>query len=274
MFPHFLLLLFCLINYSGTPLAGSKAIPVTANKASNVTLPCDFEAREISHYHFSSWSKVIYVCQNEECESENGRVFKKGSCDVVIKDLRFSDAGKYFLRVYYKNAQAMLERLTLEYQLHIHDEISVKIGEELKLDVLLSNANKVVHQSKISTEWTELWTRGHGVSSDRLTDRDGNLTINEFTVNDTGTYRVLDSEGETLITVTVSESRTDSKGNMDTDDDKTDGIEQPTVMHCILTAEMILYGILLVVGLIIVAVKKHQFLNKKVEHDSSQCNKV
>ncbi|CAM4640633.1 unnamed protein product [Leuciscus chuanchicus] len=116
-------------------------------------------------------------------------------------------------------------------ELHLH-EISVKKGEELKLDVLLSNADKVVHQSKISTEWTEVWTRGHGVSSDRLTDRDGNLTINEFTANDTGTYRVLDYEGETLITVSVTESRTqrenDSKGKLDTDDDKTDGTEHPS----------------------------------------------
>lgn len=66
---------------------------------------------------------MIYVCQSEECKSENGRVFKKGSCDVVIKDVIYSDAGKYILRVYYKNAQAVLERLTLEYQLHIQGKV-------------------------------------------------------------------------------------------------------------------------------------------------------
>uniref|UniRef100_A0A8C1SUU6 Uncharacterized protein n=1 Tax=Cyprinus carpio TaxID=7962 RepID=A0A8C1SUU6_CYPCA len=83
--------------------------------------------------------------------------------------------------------------------------VSVKIGEELKLDVLLPNADKV--ETNSSGEWTEVWKRGHGVCCERMTDRDGNLTIKEFTSNDTGTYRVLDSEGETLITVTVTGER-------------------------------------------------------------------
>uniref|UniRef100_A0A8C2FF33 Uncharacterized protein n=1 Tax=Cyprinus carpio TaxID=7962 RepID=A0A8C2FF33_CYPCA len=76
--------------------------------------------------------------------------------------------------------------------------VSVKIGEELKLDVLLPNADKV--ETNSSGEWREVWKRGHGVCCERMTDRDGNLSIKEFTSNDTGTYRVLDSEGETLIT--------------------------------------------------------------------------
>ncbi|KAK9958208.1 hypothetical protein ABG768_012382 [Culter alburnus] len=83
------------------------------------------------------------------------------------------------------------------------------------MDVLLINADKVEKNS--SGEWTEVWTRGHGVSSDRLTDRDGNLTISNFTVSDTGTYRVLDSEGEIWITVTVTESILKN-----TDEDETD----------------------------------------------------
>uniref|UniRef100_A0A672PN99 Immunoglobulin subtype domain-containing protein n=1 Tax=Sinocyclocheilus grahami TaxID=75366 RepID=A0A672PN99_SINGR len=85
------------------------------------------------------------------------------------------------------------------------NEISVKTGEQMKLDVLLSRADKV--ETNSSGEWTEVWKRGHGVWSDRLTDTDGNLTIKNFTSNDTGTYRVLDSEGEVLITVTVTGER-------------------------------------------------------------------
>ena len=85
------------------------------------------------------------------------------------------------------------------------DDISVKKGEDLKLDVLLINADKVERNS--SEGWTEVWTRGHGVNSDRLNDSDGNLIINEFTANDTGTYRVLDSNNKTLITVSVTGER-------------------------------------------------------------------
>ncbi len=84
----------------------------------------------------------------------------------------------------------------------------MKISEELKLDVLLSNADKVQHQR--AAEWKEVWKRGHGVQNDQLNDRDGNLIINNFTANDAGTYRVLGSEGELLITVNVVEGERNS----------------------------------------------------------------
>ncbi|XDV33518.1 hypothetical protein PO909_003907 [Leuciscus waleckii] len=179
---------------------GTSTKPVSGTKGGNVTLTCESEDREITHISLFHQSKNIPVCENEECES--GRAFKKGSCDIIIKDLIFSDAGKYILRVHYTNTPEP----QMEYHLQIHDDISVKKGEPLKLDVLLSNADKVERNS--SEGWTEVWTRGHGVNSDRLTDHDGNLIINEFTANDTGTYRVLDSEGETLITVSVTGERT------------------------------------------------------------------
>ncbi|CAM4640549.1 unnamed protein product [Leuciscus chuanchicus] len=140
---------------------------------------------------------------------------------MIIKDLRFSDAGKYILRVQYDD-QTELERQTLEYQLCIHDEISVKKGEELKLDVLLINTDKVVHCAKRSTGRKEDWSRSHGVRRDRMTIRDRNLIINNFTVTDTGTYEVLDSEGEILIMMTVTESSTESKDGLNyINDDKT-----------------------------------------------------
>jgi len=87
------------------------------------------------------------------------------------------------------------------------DEISVKKGEDLKLDVLLTNADKVERNS--GSGWTELWRRGHGVSSDGLSVSEQTLIIHEFTDTDTGSYRVLDSNNETWITVTVTGERTD-----------------------------------------------------------------
>lgn len=77
-------------------------------------------------------------------------------------------------------------------------------GEELKLDVLLFNAYKVEHWTKRSTGRKEDWNRSHGVRCDRMTIRDGNLIINNFTATDAGTYEVLDSEAEILIMVTVT----------------------------------------------------------------------
>ncbi|XP_039521872.1 uncharacterized protein LOC120475260 [Pimephales promelas] len=188
-----LLLLFCFISHCGTT-----PVPVTGGKGGDVTLTCESEARDISALVLSRLSKNILVCDSEECKSENSRFCKEGSCDVIIKDLIYSDAGKYLLRVYYSNDQ----REILQYKLHIHDEISVKKAEDLKLDVLLTNADKVERNS--GSGWTELWRRGHGVSSDGLSVSEQTLIIHEFTDTDTGSYRVLDSNNEALITVTVT----------------------------------------------------------------------
>ncbi|XP_059366342.1 uncharacterized protein LOC132104828 [Carassius carassius] len=200
MFRRFnlLLLLFCLVYHSG-----NTSKPVSGKKRGNITLRCEHEDSNIVDIELFHWSRDISVFEIEEYR---GRVFKEGNCDVVIKNLIFSDAGKYTLRIIYTNDQTELERpKQWTYHLHIHDEISVKTGEELKMSVLVSDADKVKTNS--SGEWKEVWTRGHGVQSDRMNNTDGNLIIKSFLDSDAGTYRVLDTEGEILITVTITGER-------------------------------------------------------------------
>ncbi|XP_026088204.1 uncharacterized protein LOC113062514 isoform X2 [Carassius auratus] len=193
---NLLLLLFCQVYHSET-----SSISVSGKKRGNIRLRCEHEDDNIVYIELFSESGIISVCETEECR---GRVFKEGNCDVVIKNLIFSDAGKYSLRIIYNNDQTELKpKKEWKFDLHIHDEISVKTGEELKMSVLVSNADKVKTNS--SGEWKEVWTRDHGVQSDRMNDdNDGNLTIKSFLDSDAGTYRVLDTEGEILITVTAS----------------------------------------------------------------------
>ncbi|XDV33523.1 hypothetical protein PO909_003909 [Leuciscus waleckii] len=224
----------CLYNYSGTT-----TISVKGKKGGKITLKCDDKAKDIVYTDLSRF-KSILSCQNEECESEsesqNGRVFKEGSCDVVIKDLRLSDAGKYILRVYYSNDKAQVKRQIRTYRLYFHDEISVKKGEELKLDVLLINADKVVHWAKRSTGRKEDWSRSHGVRRDRMNIRDRNLIINNFTATDAGTYEVLDSEGEILIMITVTESK--DKRNYINDDTQQHTSPLPSEAYWIVPVEL------------------------------------
>ncbi len=78
----------------------------------------------------------------------------------------------------------------------------MKTGKPLKLHVLMSFADKVEKNS--SEGWKEVWKRGHVVSSDRINVSDGNLIIKAFTDIDAGSYRVLNSDGKILITVTVT----------------------------------------------------------------------
>ncbi len=86
---------------------------VVGIKGGNVTLPCQYGGSEILDIDLSR-SEIIPVCQTEECSC---RVFKKGACGVVIKDLSFSDAGKYILRPYYHNNQTELKQFRTYHQL-------------------------------------------------------------------------------------------------------------------------------------------------------------
>ncbi|XP_043088950.1 uncharacterized protein LOC122335206 isoform X2 [Puntigrus tetrazona] len=220
-----LLLLFGLIyhSHSGQYLSGNKIKPVTGKREGNLTLLCEFEDKQILHVELFSESGTIDVCQTEGCSE---RVSKTAACDVLIKNLSFSDAGKHTLRVYYSNDQTHLADQKMEriYQIHIHDEITVKTGKPIKLHVLMSNAHKVEKNS--SEGWKKVWERGHGVWSDRMNVSDGDLIIKAFTDNDAGTYRVLDAEDETLITVNITESDTKLKEKLDKDEDKTNHTEE------------------------------------------------
>jgi len=69
----------------------------------------------------------------------------------------------------------------------------VNKGAPLNLTFLLANADKL--EKNTSEGWKEIHKE--------------NLIIHEFTANDAGTYRVLDSNNEILITVTVTGERTD-----------------------------------------------------------------
>ncbi|KTF71690.1 hypothetical protein cypCar_00048782, partial [Cyprinus carpio] len=206
-----MLLSFCFVYHSG-------ASTVKFKNGDNATLTCKYEAKDISDIRFIRQGKPVHFADIPICEEYtkgSGRVCKKEACDIIIKDLIFSDAGNYIFRFNYKNALT-----DLTYQLHIYDEICVNIGEQLKLDVLLSEADKVQHQSSGSKKWKEVWKRGHGVQNDQLNDRDGNLIINNFTASNSGTYKVLGSEGETLITVTVEGSRSGGKLKSDAEQHK------------------------------------------------------
>ncbi|XP_052389124.1 uncharacterized protein LOC127935360 [Carassius gibelio] len=248
--PHLLnlLLLFCLFSETSPIL-------VIGIKGDRVVFSCGYEGSEIPDVVLSR-SGIMDVCETEECR---GRVFKEGNCDVVINNLIFSDAGKYTLRIYYNNG---LEPQIKIYQLCVDDEVSVNMGEQLKLDVLLSEADEVQHQSRRSTDWRKVWSRSDGVQSQRISIRDRNLIISNFTARDTGTYEVLDSEGEILIMVKVrvsstASAKTGSKGKLNNTNDDTEE-HNP----CLLPEELQVVQIgLSVFFLILVAVKRRQILH-------------
>lgn len=120
--------------------AGTTTISVKGKKGGNITLPCEFEAKDV-YYIDLSRLKNILSCQNEECESEsenesqNGRVFKNRSCDMIFKNLKLSDAGKYILRVHYTNTQGDVMRQIRTYRLHFQGK--VKTDQTINMGFLI-----------------------------------------------------------------------------------------------------------------------------------------
>ncbi len=110
---------------------------MTGKKGGDATLTCEYEAREISDIRFIRHRRRIHfavlpVCPNEEDKRVRDRVCKKEACDVVIKDLIFSDAGKYIFRFNYRNAL-----MELKYQLHISGK--VKTDQTISMRISFSN---------------------------------------------------------------------------------------------------------------------------------------
>ncbi|XP_039546973.1 uncharacterized protein LOC120492788 [Pimephales promelas] len=147
---------------------GTALKPVEGIKGGNVTLRCE-QDKDISDIRYVRRGKSTHFsdipeCLNEEYKHDSGQVCKTGACDIILKHLTFSDSGTHLLRFYYNNSPQ-----ELKFHLLVHDEMSV--------------SDKVERNSDES--WKEVSKRGHRVSSDRRSEIDTNLTINNFTVNDT-----------------------------------------------------------------------------------------
>ncbi|XP_042610744.1 uncharacterized protein LOC109052228 [Cyprinus carpio] len=239
-----LLLLFCLVYHSETPFVRTTPVSVTGKKGDSAILSCQFEPSDI--FRIDLWrQKSIFSCQNETCE--NGRFSKKG-CDVTIKNLSFSDAGKYTLKVFYNHNQTVLNQKQKMYQLHIQDNISVQEGGELGD---LPSAHKVLHQPSGSTKWEDVWPKDQS-----------DVNLHNFRTNHTGTYRVLDSEGNILITVTVTESGTESKDKQDdTNKDKT----EPLPVWALILIVIVIGVVLVLAVIIFIVIKKPQCLKRDAD---------
>lgn len=92
---------------------------VKGKKGGNATLPCGYQDKDISDGRFIRYKNTIYfsnipACLDEEYKHENARVCKRGACDIILKDLNFSDPGIYLLR---------LNPVELKFYLHVHGNV-------------------------------------------------------------------------------------------------------------------------------------------------------
>ncbi|XP_067267535.1 uncharacterized protein [Chanodichthys erythropterus] len=185
----------CLLTFLLLCLPGAAALNLQGQKDGSVTFPCPSTRANVS-VRLTYGPKIAYgISQNREY---HGRMQKSGNCNLTLQKLRTTDAGRYVLHLYANGVSSS----TNSYDVHITYYISGWKGTELTFDELPHEAERVEHYS--ATGWTEMWKRGRDVN--RLTDKNGFLTINNFTSSDAGTYRVLNEEGGILVTVIITEA--------------------------------------------------------------------
>ncbi|KAF4100998.1 hypothetical protein G5714_019194 [Onychostoma macrolepis] len=155
-------------------LPGAASVPVEGQKGDNITLPC-LKTREDFTTLLKFGSKTAYGAGQDG--HFRGRVHESGSCDLILQGLKTTDAGKYMADVY--------------------DNSGVISSNSYDVHVKVSLTGR--------KDCTEVWRRGQGVLTDRLTHKNDRLSIESFSSSGAGTYRVLNSTGGILVTLTLTE---------------------------------------------------------------------
>ncbi|KAL1254897.1 hypothetical protein QQF64_012958 [Cirrhinus molitorella] len=176
---------------------GADCLTVEGQNGSQIFLPCNLSHRKVSDIlltfgHFKAYGVKQHIHFRD-------RVDRNGSCNFILKDLKTTDAGKY-------TSTVKAEGYTYNnyYDVHINVKLAGQKGKELVLDCLPHETERVEHST--NTGSTRVWKYKEGVLTNRLTDKNGYLIIKNFTSDDTGTYRALNSTGGVLVTWTVTES--------------------------------------------------------------------
>ncbi|XP_042632090.1 uncharacterized protein LOC109078864 [Cyprinus carpio] len=218
---------WCLFFFLLLDLPGASSLTVTGQKGGNITLPCNSSNREDLYMVLTFGSKTAYGTGQSKYYEH--RVHKSGNCNLILQDLKTTDAGKYNFKVYASGQ--LLGSYIFDICVNVH--VTARVGEEVMFDDLPRDAESV--ECLTNTSSIDVWRREQGVLTDRLTDSDGHLIIKNFRSSDAGTYRVLDSTGGVLVTVTLTEWGTESKDKQDsTRDDKTESTKRVYVCIAVL----------------------------------------
>ncbi|XP_052388686.1 uncharacterized protein LOC127935119 isoform X1 [Carassius gibelio] len=204
---------WCLLFFLPSVLPGADSLPVVGEIGGSITLKCNSDNTQDPILTFGT--RIAYGVNQDEHFRD--RVHKTDTCDLILQDLKTTDAGKYLLTLYVEGEPLC----SYSYEVRVDVNLTALIGEEVMLADLPGDAESVEHLT--NTGSTEVWRRRMGVLTDRLMDKDGHLIIRSYTLRDAGTYRVLNSTGGVLVTVTLTESKYEQDS---TRDDNTKGTER------------------------------------------------
>ncbi|XP_062855620.1 uncharacterized protein LOC134318550 [Trichomycterus rosablanca] len=211
----------CIMDVGSSP--SSKLAFTQSEVGLDTVLPCRWHRHEKrpSELPYIQWQTISDVVfermghENFQAAAYSGRadvpegVLERGNCSLLLRDVRFSDAGVYesYLVV---NGESYKRRIFIQsVQLSVLDhksEQAVEKGKDLTLDLYTDQAEVVVFQSSEASMWTQLWQRSRSEDSldPRVEEGNRKLIIRTVRGRDEGTYKVMDGEGLALSTVKVS----------------------------------------------------------------------
>ncbi|KAG5843004.1 hypothetical protein ANANG_G00183870 [Anguilla anguilla] len=183
-------LLHCLIHLSVSELSELSVFSYVGDQA---MLPCNWTSRG------PDYKGRVEV---------KPRSFEEGDCSLLLREVRFSDAGPYESFIGVGKRRRFIRSVELNVRDHKSKETMVE-GQQLKLNLHTTQAATVVFQRNREAGANVIWQRGGGGSrQEHLTEGERELTLSGVTLEDSGTYRVLDPDGLAVSTVhlTVEEA--------------------------------------------------------------------
>ncbi|XP_059389316.1 uncharacterized protein LOC132122852 isoform X2 [Carassius carassius] len=211
------LMLWLIICASSSPFSG--VVHTSSKVGLPAVLPCSVASHlESDHTPHIQWHTISYsVFERMGQEQFQGEAYRdradvpeellvRGNCSLFLQDVRFSDAGIYESYLVYGESNIKNRIFVQSVHLAVIDHKAIKsveIGADLILDLYTHQAERVIFQNSTETNWTVLWEKDGVINNkDYLKKRD-KLLLRRVTNSNSGTYKVLDSEGLALSTVKV-----------------------------------------------------------------------
>uniref|UniRef100_A0A1A7YZT8 Immunoglobulin domain-containing protein n=1 Tax=Iconisemion striatum TaxID=60296 RepID=A0A1A7YZT8_9TELE len=209
---------------SSTLPSGAYSPSISYKVGNEAKLPCSWKShqdaatRSSCHIQWVFPPHTVFEQDGEDkwqAEEFKGRLempedrLGSGDCSLIIKDVQIEDTGKYesFMIVdgaRFKKTRVFIQSIKLLVTDH-KSEHSHHPGEDFVLKLYTPHSSTVVFQSRNSSEWLDLWTRG-GTCIERI-EKDPHhhqLTLKNVKSSDEGTYKVLDDNGLSVSTMQLS----------------------------------------------------------------------
>ncbi|KAJ8375204.1 hypothetical protein SKAU_G00057840 [Synaphobranchus kaupii] len=212
------LLLQCLVHVSASY---SSNYYMVADVGNETVLHCNWTSRvgtaqrsRSPHLWWGTPEKSVYELKGNdhfEAPDYKGRVevelesFKAGDCSLLLRDVRFSDARLYESYVSEGKGRRFIRSVELSVKDHKYRE-TVAAGKSLQLKLHTTQAATVVFVGNEVAGAVVVWQRGGGGSGQggRLSEGEKELTLSDVKLEDSGTYKVLDPQGQVVSTVDVT----------------------------------------------------------------------